>query len=59
MLSLSGPLALEALENFKLLNTLGNFEALWCVIVTEMFLWDSLTLSPEVLESKTLLPTDL
>ena len=30
MLSLSGPLALEALENFKLLSTLGNFEALWC-----------------------------
>ena len=59
MLSPSGPLALEALENFKLLNTFGNFEALWCGIVKEMFLWDSLTLSPEVLESKTLLPTDL
>ena len=59
MLSLSGPLALEALENFRLLNTLGNFEALWCGNVTVMFLWDSLTLSPEVLESKTLLPTDL
>jgi hypothetical protein len=50
---------LKVLENFKLLNTLGNFEALWCGIVKEMFLWDSLTLSPEVLESKTLLPTDL
>ena len=59
MLSPSGPLALEALENFKTFEHPLEFEALWCGIVIEMFLWDSLTLSPEVLESKTHLPTDL
>ena len=59
MISPSGPLALIPLRNFKPLNTLGNFEALWCGIVKEMFLCDSLTLSPEVLESKTLLSYSL